>query len=206
MAKTKGKAAAPVREFVPKVVQVPLARLHPAPYNPRVMSRHDQEALKASLEEFGAVEPIVANKDGMVIGGHQRLDAAKALGLKTIPVIYVELTPQKAQLLNLALNRIHGQWDEPKLEGLLAELKAADLDLTLAGFTSVELDRMLRDFAADMPEVGVARGDDRIGGAQDTVDLVLHLAPADYALVMDRLAKTGGSTPEEQLVKLVRGG
>ncbi len=47
-----------------------------------------------------------------MVGGHQRLLAARKLGLATVPVVYVDLSPEQARLLNLALNKISGSWDE----------------------------------------------------------------------------------------------
>ncbi len=95
-------------------------RLQPAPYNPRLMPAGELEKLTRSIESFGFVEPVVARKqDHSVIGGHQRLEAAKALGIKTVPVVYVDVTESQAKALNLALNRIQGEWDMPKLGELL---------------------------------------------------------------------------------------
>jgi hypothetical protein len=87
------------------------------------MNDHEYQALKDSLKEFGFVEPLVANKDNQVIGGHQRLRAAIELEMKQVPVVYVDLPPDKEKLLNLALNRIKGRWDVTKLEPLMFEMK-----------------------------------------------------------------------------------
>lgn len=187
-----------------KIVDVKLKGLKPWPQNPRVMSRHDMESLKRSLQTYGFVEPVVVNKrTGLVVGGHQRLQAAEALGLKTVPVTYVDLDDKAAAALGIALNRVAGDWDEPKLEALLAEFKD-DKDWTaLTGFTTTELDQMLAEFAGETPEGGVARGDDEIG-TEALVEFTVLLAPPDYSAVMNRLAKTGKSTPGEQLVELCR--
>jgi ParB-like chromosome segregation protein Spo0J len=64
------------------------------------------------MKEFGVVDPVIANRDGTVIGGHQRIRAAERLGLPELPVIYVELPKDKGKALNLALNWISGEWDE----------------------------------------------------------------------------------------------
>src|SRR5213594_1155776 len=104
-----------------------------SPYNPRSISEHDLGALRRSLRFFGTVEPIVVNRrSGRIVGGHQRVLAAEAEGIAELPVVYVDLDDPSEKQLNLALNRIHGEWDEKMLEELLAELKAggADLELT----------------------------------------------------------------------------
>ena len=83
--------------------------------------------------------------DNIVIGGHQRLLAARRLGIKQVPVIFVDLTQDQARLLNVALNKISGEWDEELLGRMLSDLHAvADLDLTLTGFDEDELDKLLK--------------------------------------------------------------
>lgn len=123
----------------PKLVQVPIAKLKPAAYNPRHMPDEDLQSLARSMREFGVVDPIIANKDGTVIGGHQRIRAAALAGLETLPVVYVDLDKEREKALNLALNRIGGEWDEAKLRGLLEELAGADIDTGLTGFSEDEL-------------------------------------------------------------------
>jgi DNA modification methylase len=107
----------------------------------------EMEKLRRSIEAFGFVEPVVVRrKDNTVIGGHQRLEAAKALGLKKVPVVYVDVSEQEAKALNLALNRIQGEWDLPKLGELLEELRdLPSLDETLSGFDDREIDALLAD-------------------------------------------------------------
>src|SRR5437867_7200856 len=115
-----------------------------APYNPRTISDHDLEALRRSLRFFGTVEPIVVNKRSRhIVGGHQRVKAAQAEGIENLPVYYVDLDDPSEKQLNLALNRIHGEWDEEMLERLLAELKVGGADLELTGFSDEEISALL---------------------------------------------------------------
>ena len=86
-----------------KIVYIPISELKPAPYNPREISRHDFEALKGSIQEFGFVDPVIVNKDNSIIGGHQRVDAAKELGIDAVPVVFVDVAGEQAKILNLAL-------------------------------------------------------------------------------------------------------
>jgi len=129
------------------VTHVPIAHLRAASHNPRHMLASELEKLKRSITEFGFVEPVVVRKeDNTVIGGHQRLEAAKALGMQTVPVVYVNVTEAQAKALNLALNKIRGEWDLPKLGELLEELRdLPDLDETLSGFDQQEMDQILAD-------------------------------------------------------------
>ena len=130
-----------------QVTQVPTSQLTEmaAPYNPRKISDHDLEALRKSLRFFGTVEPIVVNeRSGHIIGGHQRVRAAKAEGLDELPVVYVDLDEPSEKQLNLALNRISGEWDIEKLGALLGDLDKAGADLALTGFTDVEIEKLCR--------------------------------------------------------------
>src|SRR5512136_1347860 len=92
-----------------EIKQVAISDLRPDPANPRRISDEELEALTRSIREFGLVDPIIARReDKTVIGGHQRLLAARRLGYKTVPVVLVDLTVEQAHLLNIALKRISG--------------------------------------------------------------------------------------------------
>jgi hypothetical protein len=124
-----------------KTIQVPVGTLLESLYNPREITDHDFNALKDSIKEFGFVEPVVANKNNQIVGGHMRWRAAKDLGMETVPVVYVDLPPEKEKILSLALNRISGRWDQKKLEALIKELSLTALgDLHLSGFENWELE------------------------------------------------------------------
>ena len=87
------------------VEHLPIEDLHPDPANPRRISDEELESLTRSIREFGLVEPVVARKeDHVVIGGHQRLLAARRLGIKTVPVVLVDLPQEQAQLRYKSLN------------------------------------------------------------------------------------------------------
>ena len=129
------------------IEQVACARLIMAPYNPRLMPEGEMEKLIRSIQQFGFVEPLVVRRqDNTIIGGHQRLAAAAALGMTRVPVVYVDVTEAQAKALNLALNKIQGEWDLPKLGDLLEELQALpDLDETLSGFDEREIESLLAE-------------------------------------------------------------
>ena len=94
------------------IAQVPIDLLRPDPANPRRISEEELDSLERSLRQFGFVQPVLARRDDRtVIGGHQRLLAARRLGLTTVPVTWLDLSPEQARLLNLALNKISGTWD-----------------------------------------------------------------------------------------------
>ena len=137
---------------------MPIERLRPWPDNPRAMPASEMESLCRSVSHWGMVEPLVVRRsDQLVIGGNQRLEAAKALAMATAPVVYVELSDAEAKALNLALNRIRGEWDLPKLGELLEDLRRLpEIDETLTGFSGDEVDALLaaleRDRAPDPRE------------------------------------------------------
>ncbi|MHB8674666.1 MAG: site-specific DNA-methyltransferase [Candidatus Limnocylindrales bacterium] len=120
--------------------------LRPDAANPRRISDAELEALTRSVREWGFVQPVLVRRaDRTVIGGHQRLLAARKLGIKTVPVIFLDLAVEQARLLNLALNRISGTWDTELLARLLADLQPVDgIDLSLTGFDEGELDKLLK--------------------------------------------------------------
>lgn len=126
------------------VEQVSIDLLRPDPANPRWIAQEELDSLERSIRQFGLVAPVLARKeDGTVIGGHQRLVAARRLGLTTVPVTYLDLSIEQARLLSLALNKISGSWDEQLLARLLADLQTS-VDLTLSGFAEDEVGNLLR--------------------------------------------------------------
>jgi DNA modification methylase len=130
-----------------------------APFNPRTISEHDLKSLGRSLRYFGPVEPVVVNqRSGHIVGGHQRVKAAEAEGIDTLPVVYVDLDDPSERQLNLALNRISGEFDVDKLQEVLADLQRAGADLELTGFTDTEIEEFLR--GGDVPQDGLTDPDD----------------------------------------------
>lgn len=106
-----------------EIKQIPIKDLNPAEYNPRFITDDELGQLKISIEKFGIVEPIVVNKDMTVIGGHQRLKAIESLGMETAPCFVLDLDKKQEKILNLALNKISGSWDEEKLATLINDIQ-----------------------------------------------------------------------------------
>jgi DNA modification methylase len=133
-----------------QIEQLPIDELRPDPANPRRISDQELETLTRSISEFGFIDPIIARReDKMVIGGHQRLLAARKLGYKTVPVVLTDLTVEQAHLLNIALNKISGSFDQELLARLLKELQEVpNIDLSLSGFEDDELKRLLKSLDA----------------------------------------------------------
>ncbi len=98
------------------IVMVPIDKLIPALYNPRIHNEAQEARLTESIHDFGAVEPLVVNgaknRLNIVIGGHFRLKVFRKLGYKTVPVVYVNIPSIKREKeLNLRLNKNTGDWD-----------------------------------------------------------------------------------------------
>jgi len=138
-----------------RVEQAPIDSLIPWPGNPRIMTEAERAKLRRSIERFGFVEPVVARRrDRVMIGGHQRWLVAKEMGLTTVPVVFVEVSEAEARALNLALNKISGEWDVPRLGELLEDLRdLPDFDHTLSGFDDREIEEILTELERDkMPD------------------------------------------------------
>ena len=134
-----------------------LQDLRPAEYNPRkALSPEDAEyqKIKRSIETFGYVDPIIINKDGTIIGGHQRCQVLSDLGYTEVDVVVVDLNKNDEKALNVALNKITGEWDELKLKDLLVELDLGDYDISVTGFDNQDLEELieLTDFEPDVTE------------------------------------------------------
>ena len=123
------------------VEYVAIDDLRPDPGNPRRIAEEELESLTRSIREFGLVDPIIARReDKTVIGGHQRLLGARRLGLKKVPVVFLDLPLEQARTIGLALNRIAGEYDPELLARFVADLAAFDdVDLSLTGFTNDEV-------------------------------------------------------------------
>lgn len=121
--------------------QIQVSKLKLADYNPRRISDKELKKLVVSIEENGFVQPIIVNKDLTIIGGHQRVRAAKQLNISSVPAIILDVTKEKEKELNLALNRISGNWEETALKELLEELEK-DGRMYATGFEAKELDKL----------------------------------------------------------------
>lgn len=113
--------------------KIKISDLKHAEYNPRVDLKpgdKEFEKIKSSITEFGYCEPIIVNSDMTIIGGHQRSKVLKELGYDEIDCVVIEVDKTKEKALNIALNKITGEWDLSALAHLLDELKTENDKLT----------------------------------------------------------------------------
>lgn len=147
------------------------ADLLPADYNPRKDLKPgdaEYEKLKRSIEQFGYVEPVIWNQTtGRVVGGHQRLKVLMDMGMTEVDCVVVAMDEEKEKALNIALNKISGDWDKDKLALLIADLQGTDFDVSLTGFEPAEIDALFKDTLKD----GVKDDDFDVGAelAQPTI-------------------------------------
>ena len=130
-----------------------IADLIPAKYNPRKDLKpgdEEYESLKRSIESFGYVAPIIWNKaTGHVVGGHQRLKVLLAMGETEVDCVVIEKSEAEEKLLNVALNKISGDWDNDRLALLFADLDKQACDVTLTGFDLAEIDNLFKPALKD---------------------------------------------------------
>ena len=125
-------------------MEVKLVSIHdlkPAEYNPRQMKDNEFQQIKESIEKYGFVTPIVLNKNtkrkNVIIGGHQRVEVARFLGIYKVPAVFVDIGDIKVeQELNLRLNKNTGSWDVDRLANFDEEL------LKKVGWRDDEVEKM----------------------------------------------------------------
>jgi DNA modification methylase len=126
------------------IQKIPVAKLNPAKYNPRKDLKPgdpEYEKLKKSIETFGYVEPVIWNKrTGNIVGGHQRLKILLEQGAAEVDCVVVDMDENEEKALNVALNKVSGAWDLPKLADLINELDEAMFNIDLTGFDAAEIE------------------------------------------------------------------
>ncbi|MDD4106553.1 MAG: DNA methyltransferase [Candidatus Shapirobacteria bacterium] len=181
-----------------KTVLVKVTDLIPSDYNPRKWSKEQVEQLKESIQRFGIVDPIIANssdnRKNIIIGGHFRLEVAKQLGYKEIPVVYVNIPEiERERELNLRLNKNQGEFDY----SLLA--KFDENILSGIGFSSEEIDSIF-----DIDDTNTEIFDLEKELKKLKIDEIKFQKGDVYALGDSRLM-CGDSTIETDVIKLMNG-
>lgn len=124
-----------------------ISDLIPAEYNPRKELKSgdkEYEKIKRSIEEFGYVDPVIVNNDMTIIGGHQRVTVLKDLGHDKIDCVVIDIDKTKEKALNIALNKITGEWNKELLADLIAELQSQDdIDVGITGFEPPEIEQLM---------------------------------------------------------------
>lgn len=182
-----------------KIEKRKLSELKPAEYNPRkTLTPADPEyqKIKRSIETFGYVDPMIINADGTIIGGHQRHTVLTDLGYSEAECVVLDLNKEDEKALNIAMNKISGEWDTVKLKDLLVELDLGDYDLSLTGFDSKELGDLI-DLSGFEPEITEDEFD-----PEEATDLSFVNSGEVWQLGRHRLM-CGDSTSEDDVKKLM---
>ncbi len=165
--------------------EMPLSSLKPAHYNPRqvlALSSPAYRKLRASLSEFGLVEPLIWNElTGHIVGGHARIQILKELGIERVMVSVVRLGEAREKALNVVLNNheAQGRFDSLRLAELLAELQGTH-EMELTGFDSRTLAN-LRYAPEELPP------DQSASDEANQVEVTLVTNAATYAELAPRL-------------------
>jgi len=143
-----------------KITLVNINSLNPAEYNPRQISNKQYEDLKASMEKFGCVDPIIINinpdRQNVVVGGHQRLRILRELGAEKVPTVSVSLSQEDERELNVRLNKNGGEWDMDLLSNFDV------VDLKEWGFKDIELGFNIDKIDEDKPITITVKEDDAV--------------------------------------------
>ena len=178
---------------------IDINKLIPATYNPRKDLKPDDAEyikIKNSIVKFGFVSPLVINKDMTVIGGHQRLKVLKDLGITEVECIVVDLDKTNEKALNIALNKIQGDWDEDKLEALLQEFKLEEFDMNLTGFDFDEVDEILNDIN------GTKEDNFDVDSAYEEIEEPIT-KPGDIWILGNHRLMCGDSTHKDDIMRLM---
>lgn len=181
-----------------QITKVKISKLNPAPYNPRKWSDEAIKQLTESIQEFGLVDPVLVNssdaRKDVVIGGHFRLKVARDLGIKEVPVVYIDIPDiEREKELNIRLNKNLGDWDYEMLSEFDETL------LSTIGFDSQELDEIF-DMVVDEPETfDLEKELNKLG-----IDKITVQKGDVYQLGSSRLM-CGDSTIEADFDKLMNG-
>lgn len=189
---------------------IPVDQINAATYNPRVDLQPgdpEYENLRRSIENFGYVEPIVWNeRTGNMVGGHQRYKImVNELSHTEVAVSVVNLDDQQERLLNLALNKVSGRWDDEALARLLDELQEAGADLGLSGFDQEEIGELIASLP-DVPEIDppVVEDDFDVGKALEQINEPETQRGDVWQLGPHRLV-CGDATDPEDVARLMEG-
>lgn len=131
-----------------RIEYLPIDDLKPNPRNARLHSKKQLHQIAASIREFGFNIPVLIDKDNVIIAGHGRVEAARMLGMATVPVLRIEhLTDEQQRAFAIADNKIamNSDWDLEMLKLDLKELSALDLnfDLEVTGYETAEIDILI---------------------------------------------------------------
>ena len=186
-----------------EIIKVNINELISPEYNPRQITNDEMEKLKNSINEFGYIAPIIVNKhNNHIVGGNQRYEALKSLGYTDVDVVFVdEPDIQREKALNIALNKISGEWDFVKLADIIDDLELNDFDISLTGFDDLELENFgIEEDPTEHEPVEVVEDD-----YDEPDDLEVTVQPGDIYILGNHRLMCGDSTKTEDVALLMDG-
>lgn len=184
---------------------IKIADIKIADYNPRIIRKDEFEGLKSSLKEFGQQENFIVNKDMTLISGHQRLEAAKALGWTEVVASVIDVDKKTEKKLNVVMNSrsIQGTFDELKLSEILEELKFDD------DYTDLRLDTLEPLDLSNIEFDKTTMADEETYRNRAIKQIVLAYGIEEFEEVMRKLdeilkLKKFGENPSEFFTNMVR--
>jgi len=181
-----------------KIELADINTIKPYPNNPRKLSDIAIEKVSKSIKEFGFRQPIVVDKDRIIVVGHTRYRASKKLGYKQVPITIAEnLTKEQINAYRIADNRTNeeAKWDDELLKMELKELEYKDFDLKMTGFDDKQINDLLFEEKQGLTD------DDAV---PDTPEEPITKLGDIWQLGKHRLL-CGDSTKEEDVNKLMDG-
>jgi len=162
MAKKIIRKTEPATPTAHPIQQIALSDVNPAPYNPRkdLQPGDDEfERLRTSIRRFGHAQVLVwNNRTGHLVGGHQTLKVLLAEGYEHANAAVVDLDVEHEKALNLALNKISGDWEAIQLGRVLEDLLAGEIDATLSGFDNDEISEAIETMHREL-EASIGSGE-----------------------------------------------
>ena len=189
-----------------RIEYVAISSLNADPTNPRKISEEELAKLERSIAENGFVAPVIVRKQGnVIIAGHQRVKAAVRLGIKNVPVVIIDIDVAASKLLNIAMNKISGEFDIDMLEQFFAEIDAnsPDLDATLSGFDQIDIDGFLNSLETKEKRDRIETFD--VTGALAPPELQSTTKSGDVFALGPHLIVCGDARSEEHLELLLKG-
>lgn len=124
--------------------------LIPAEYNPRKISAKQKTELRASLQRFGFVDPVLVNthesRKNIIIGGHQRTQEAIEMGIELVPTVELSLSLEMEKELNVRMNKSGGEFDEDLLAKFFDSRSLIDWGFDAADFSAPEDEKLNEDY------------------------------------------------------------
>lgn len=155
------------------ILNIPICDLRPWAKNARTHSKKQVKQIAASIERFGFTNPVLIDRDNTILAGHGRVEAARLLGMETVPCLRIEhMSPEEKRAYAIADNKLalNAGWDDDLLAEELSALSAIDLDfdVTITGFSIAEIDSLIEGAAPEEP--GDPDDEDIVGNAPRRVE------------------------------------